>query len=520
MNLVNLLEAHSREHPDQIALVEGKSPITFSKLTAQAARAGKLLNDAGLDKGDSVLFLHHVSIAMYIALLGCFRTGISATFIDVSAAQRVLSSALRIQPVKAAFLSLKGALFSVLKRELRSVKPCWCTKPFPGTKLFHVVPEPYDRFSPPLDLSEDHPALITFTTGTTGQPKGICRSHGFLLNQHEALRDELDHTMGEVDLITLPVFTLSNLASGITSVIADTNLQKPGYPNGKRIQAQALRFPSSRCAASPAFYEALQRQKTLPAFTKVFAGGAPVFPSLMKQLRNSLPEAKIYTVYGSSEAEPISKLDYDNITQADLEQMKLGAGLLVGLPSLLIGMKIIDQDARSEPILNDDSFAAWILPVGQTGEIVVTGRHVVPSYIHNNAETLQHKIRLSGSKVWHRTGDAGYLDDQGRLWISGRCKHRFADGLYPLQIETAAMLNFDLCRCAVIERSRESGARLLCVEKRKGQPSPSLTTSLLDDVMPWAGISGIRYVRKIPVDKRHNAKIDYRTLRKLLSYES
>ena len=74
----------------------------------------------------------------------------------------------------------------------------------------------------------DTPAIITFTSGSTGEPKAAVRTHGFLIAQHRALVESLALAPGDVDLTTLPMFLLANLASGVTSVIPDADLRAPG----------------------------------------------------------------------------------------------------------------------------------------------------------------------------------------------------------------------------------------------------------------------------------------------------
>ena len=77
-------------------------------------------------------------------------------------------------------------------------------------------------------VDEQTPALVTFTSGSTGEPKAAVRTHGFLLAQHAVLEESLSLAPGEVDLTTLPIFVLANLASGVTSVIPDADLRYPG----------------------------------------------------------------------------------------------------------------------------------------------------------------------------------------------------------------------------------------------------------------------------------------------------
>ena len=146
------------------------------------------------------------------------------------------------------------------------------------------------------------------------------------------------------------------------------------------------------------------------------------------------------------------------------------------------------------------------LGAGEVGEIVVTGDHVVPGYLggQGDAET---KVEVDGRR-WHRTGDAGRLDADGRLWLLGRCAAasvRDGEAVYPLQVEAA--LRARGMRAAFLELD---GRRLVAVE---GGADPEAVRA---GVM-WAGIDDIVPVDAIPVDRRHNAKVDLAALRTLLA---
>jgi acyl-coenzyme A synthetase/AMP-(fatty) acid ligase len=182
--------------------------------------------------------------------------------------------------------------------------------------------------APLVDAEDDEAALVTFTSGSTGNPKAAVRSHGFLLAQHRAHSKALDFEEGEVDLITLPVFVVTNLASGLTSVLAATDLANPGSPDVAAVSAQCEKFHVTRCAASPAFFEGfLATAAGVPPFEKVFTGDAPVFPDLLRRLRKALPDACIHSVYGSTEAEPITHFPADDADGEPDSLTRHGAGL-------------------------------------------------------------------------------------------------------------------------------------------------------------------------------------------------
>ena len=135
---------------------------------------------------------------------------------------------------------------------------------------------------------------------------------------------------------------------------------------------------------------------------------------------------------------------------------------------------------------------------------MVAGEHVLASYLQGRGDDLI-KFRVGG-RVWHRTGDAGCRDHTGRLWLLGRCSARVG-ALYPLAVEAAVSGEAGVHRAAFFVNQ---GRRLLAIEPEPGGPSPRL-----EDIhrrLAWADLDEVRLTRCIPVDRRHNAKIDYTAL--------
>jgi acyl-CoA synthetase (AMP-forming)/AMP-acid ligase II len=193
--------------------------------------------------------------------------------------------------------------------------------------------------------------------------------------------------------------------------------------------------------------------------------------------------------------------------------MRTGAGLLTGRATPSIQLRIL-PDRWGEPIapLTASQLDALALPAGEWGEIVVSGPHVLTGYLHGQGDE-ETKFDVDGRR-WHRTGDAGYLDADGRLWLLGRCSARIEDGrgrIYPFAVECALDGIYGVRRTAFLAHG---GRRLLAVELEPGA-SPQ-TRETLRAACAWADPDDIRVVDHMPVDARHNAKIDYPALRKML----
>jgi olefin beta-lactone synthetase len=525
MNLAHTLLEQARLRPDAPAIIDthgGRCRITtFAELDQNAARVARLLVNHGLHPGDAVLVFHPMSAELYVALLALFRQRLVAMFLDPSAGREHIERCCVMYPPKALIAGSKAHLLRLVVPALRRI-PVKFVIGFPvpfavrWSRARRLEPTPAVR-----DCEADTPALVTFTSGSTGQPKGAVRSHGLLDAQFRALSASLALNAGDVDLATLPIVALANLGSGVTSLIPDVDLRYPGAVAPAPIFAQIQAQRATTSVASPAFFECLVRHAaasrlTLPTFKRLYTGGAPVFPRLLDQMRTLAPNAEIVALYGSTEAEPIAHVSRREVTADDLKAMLRGKGLLAGLPVAEIRLCIL-RDQWGKPVgpYTIAAFAEACCGVSVPGEIVVNGEHVLQGYLRGEGDE-ETKFRVAGS-VWHRTGDAGYLDEHGRLWLLGRCAAHIHDAqgdLYPFAVETAVYQNPQVRRAALVAHR---GKRVLAVEFYEGKKPTNLDA--LRAVVAWTHLDEVRLCQRIPVDKRHNAKIDYPSLYRLLEQQ-
>lgn len=530
MNISRILIEQATERPDQPAIVEatrgGTRTLTFGQVAERSARAAALFRTAGLHQGDRVLVFQPMSIELYVALLAIFRLGLVATVLDPSAGRRHIEQCCSIARPSAFLGPARAHLLRLFCRGLRRIERHFVTsgrvpRAIPWSRLGRLAP-----LSAITACDSSHDALLTFTSGSTGVPKAAVRNHGFLLAQHDALAEAIDLEPGEVDLATLPIFVLANLASGVTTVIPKGNLRRPGFIEPGPVLEQLERHRVTRTVGSPALYDRLLHgaraaggggrdsgKTPLATLRKLYTGGAPVFPRLLHELRSAMPQGRVIVVYGSTEAEPIADLDWDEVQPADLDAMFAGKGLLVGKPVQQIDLRILENRwGEPLPAMRAREFDELALPGGRGGEIVVSGPHVLSGYL-NGIGDEETKFRVAG-EVWHRTGDAGYLDASGRLWLLGRAGAVIRDErgtIYPFAVECAAS------QLAWIERSalaRHNGQRLLAVQL--GPRAPTDAEWRVQETLSRAKLDRVVKVPRIPVDRRHNAKIDYPALEKEL----
>ena len=519
MNPAALLAKQATERGGQIALVDSAGghdrTITFAGLHVSVENLAAQLRDSGLKAGDAVLVFHPVRIELYTVLLALFRQGITAVFIDPGQGRAFISKCCRLLPLRGFIGSPKAHWLRLLCSAVRRIPLAFAVdSPVIWSRRLLSGKRPEGSLPPAIE-DGNAAALITFTSGSTGQPKGIARSHDFLMAQHRALEVCLALDPGGVDLATLPVFVLANLASGLTTVLADFPSGKPGSADGPTVCQQMERWKVTRSAASPAFFQRLLHAGSAPPFVRhLYTGGAPVFPSLMEKLARHFPNARIEAVYGSSEAEPIAHLAWDEIKPRDLIAMRSGYGLLAGrcVDGLDVAVVAVARGV-SLGCLTRAQFAAMKLPAGDIGEIVVSGPHVVPGYL-NGLGDEETKFQVEGQR-WHRTGDTGFFDEDGRIWLTGRTSAiiKLEDGaaLYPFQLEAALSFFPEISACALVQNAET----IILVVEQEGRQLPSETGSLLErfavQEVVFAGI---------PRDKRHNAKVDYPALMQCLKKRS
>jgi acyl-CoA synthetase (AMP-forming)/AMP-acid ligase II len=524
MNLVERLSRQAAASPERPAIVETRRgrdrTITFGELERRIAETAAAFRCLGLKPGDHAVFLEGIGIDLYAALLGLLRAGGVAVFVDFSAGWRGLREAARLVKPSAVVAGLAGQAAALLVPELLGCR----LRIAPGSgfrlPIFRSLGgSACDGHSQAVQpCRETDPALLTFTSGTTGPPKAAMRSHGFLLAQHRVLESSIRLEAGEVDLATLPVFVLANLASGVTTLLPDADISRPGRIDPAPVWRQLRKHRPVRAAASPAFFERLadsasEAPSTTDSLRKIYTGGAPVFPRTLLRLREVFPNSDPEVVYGSTEAEPISHVKLSAMGPGDFRRMREGAGLLVGRPVPEIQLAILeDQVGNSLGRLTAEQFEAKRCATGVAGEIVVTGDHVLKHYWQGCGEE-ETKFEVDGLR-WHRTGDAGYLDPNGRLWLLGRCKARLEDShgrCYPLSVECTVSFFPTIRRSALVAWQ---GQRILLFEP-SSEPPPHFARQVIEE-LAWAKIGRAIPINKVPVDNRHQAKIDYPRLRKLL----
>lgn len=522
MNFCTRIVEAAARHPERVALTVPRATdhyasserVTYAQLLQQATRWQQALHAHGLQPGDRVLVLARPGVALYALMLALLGDGLVPVLIDRGMSRARILASIRLSGASAVVgerqvlrlwwlfpplwrlprLALDGAALGV--RDLRNASVA-------GTARFQC-----------RTLADNAHGLITFTTGSTGQPKGADRTHASLIAQHLAIRAHWPDQDDDIDAPCFPVLVLHNLCCGIRTVLPATDLAHPGQVDASRVLAQLRQEQVTRIACAPAYLErlvsaCLSEGRGVPTLRSLVVGGSTLTERLVRDTLQAFPQVQIRAVYGSTEAEPIAEVDLPEL----LRDWEAGVGHLVGHPAAQTEVCIVNPDA---PLTSDADVAAAGLADGEAGEILVAGAHVLQGYIDNPTANRETKVPRAQGGVWHRTGDAGYRDAQGRLWLVGRIKDAVqVEGLrrYTFDVEKALDALPGIRRSALIAGLTPQSAPLLVVE---GDPDDF---AALRGTLHVHGLRGVGYVRieQMSVDGRHNSKIDRPRLLALLA---
>ncbi len=504
-NIFSIFEEAALQYPDNIAIIEGDQRITYRQLLQEIQQTEALFFAKGIRSGDRVLVFVPMSIDLYRIVLTLFKMGATAVFLDEWVSWKRMELCCQLADCKAFVGGWKVRFLAFFSLVLRRIPLKFGINLPPSTH--QVTP------TPTSPVPADQAALITFTTGSTGTPKAALRSHGFLREQYKALHEEINPKAGEVDMTVLPIVLLVNLGAGATSVIAKFKAAKPETLNAGLIIRQLNQYQVQRITASPFFVRCLadfvlKNHLTIDSLQQIFTGGAPVFSAEAAILVQAFPTTDIKIAYGSTEAEPISLISANTVAQGMGNQQL--EGLAVGQPYHQAEVKII---AITDEIIEwQANTALKTREIGEVGEIIVAGPHVLSAYF-NNAEALRRNKIFEGLKVWHRTGDSGFLDSAGQLYLTGRCTTIFEHQgqlVFPFLYESYFQ-QLDGVRIGTILKTEKSV--LIVLELSDTSQKDKLNLALQN--LPIGAVE-VRFLKKIPRDPRHHSKIDYGILEKMI----
>lgn len=275
---------------------------------------------------------------------------------------------------------------------------------------------------PPVAFAPEDVAILTYTSGTTGAPKGAMNTHGNLVFNSQVYRDWHGLSECEVVLGMAPLFHITGLVAhvGLALLLGAPLVLMCRFEPAVTLETIARERATFAMGSITAFIALMNHPASadadLSSLTKVLSGGAPIPPAVIKAFRDRFGHY-IHNAYGLTETSSPSHLVPPGV-EAPVDPQS--GALSVGLPVYDTLVRIIGEDGED-------------LPAGEIGEIVTSGPQVIPGYWNKPEETAH---ALPGGAL--HTGDVGYMDAQGWFYIVDRKKDQInASGykIWPREVE-------------------------------------------------------------------------------------
>ncbi|GAA3590485.1 long-chain fatty acid--CoA ligase [Klugiella xanthotipulae] len=509
---------HARYRGDKVALLYEGETFSFRRLHTEVGRLAAALAHGGVSRGDRVIFHGLNSSTFVITYLACAWIGAafvpinyrlsSAEVVDMchdstptvlisepEHAAQLIPSFDQLPPLTALVVDTDPSLSAALAAAHLGDAP-W----HPLSEFIAVATE---ETPVPVALHEEDISTLLYTSGTTGRAKGVVLTHGNLWWNSLNVDSVVDTRTTDVYLAIAPLyhigslntFTLRALTRGATSIIRRT------FEPSQTVD-DLVRYGVNGFFVVPAMLAAVQREPgfaeaNLTALRSTIAAGAPVPPSLITAYADK--GVYLQQAWGLTETSPFA-----TYLETEMTLLKLGSA---GIPMPHTEVQVVDPDTLRV-----------ITEPGDSGELWVRGPNVAGCY-WNNPEASE-KAFVEGG--WFRSGDIGYFDTDGYLFIIDRLKDMVITGgenVYPAEVERVLTGHPQLTDIAVVG----------CPDPRWGEAvvavisAPEEHTITLDDLRDFAADELARYklptkmLRLESIPRNGAGKLDKPTIRELVA---
>ncbi len=498
-------ELEARRADDGPAVVEvGGVRVSWAQLHHRVMALAGGLVAAGVRPGDRVALLVPPSADLTAAVYAVWRAGAVIVVADRGLGLRGMGRALRGAAVDHVIGTAQGLLAA---QAMRLPGTRIADHPLPGVRHDLVT---LAGLTAPLPVADDDAeCAVVFTSGATGPAKGVAYRHRQVQAQVDLIRRTYALTRDDRLVAAFAPFAIYGPALGIASAVPDVDVTRPASLTAAALADAVAAVDATVVFASPAALrnvvatggglEPLQRN-ALDGVRLLMSAGAPVGLPLLRSVQRLLPQAELHTPYGMTEALPVADVSLPQLAAAGA-----GDGVCVGrpLPGVDVRVSPLSASGAAEGELTDRP--------GVTGEVCVRAPHVKDHY-----DALWATERLSSRDPgWHRTGDVGHLDAEGRLWVEGRMQHVVTtpDGpLTPVGVEQRVEA-LDEVQAAAVVGVGPVGTQAVAVVVVPGAGStrsPVAGLALADRVRDAAGtaVAAVLVRDALPVDIRHASKVD------------
>ena len=508
MNIAKLLTKTARTFPHNQAIVHGPKKLTFARFNERANRLANALLGLGVRPGDNVAVLQYNFSETLETIFACFKAGCGAVPINF-----------RLHPKECAFIIDHSQARAVVLSPEFNQAVMDNRRDIPDVELFITLRDAvgelrdYEELlaaaSPDREDARVDPeqlAWLFYTSGTTGQPKGAMLTHRNLLAMTMNFFADMS-PLGPEDAVLhgaplshgSGMYALPNIAKGALNVILEGKTFDPELVF-KTIERHGI----TNMFAAPTMIKRLVDSPAVDKFDHsslrcLNYGGAPMYVEDLKQAMRKLGPCLVQ-LYGQGECPMtityLPKRDH-KIEGSEDEMRRLASA---GIARTDVEVAVVDQKDRP-------------LPAEQSGEIVIRSEHVMQGYWRNpraTAETLRNG--------WLHTGDVGYLDKNGYLFIMDRSKDMIISGgenVYPREVEDVLLRHPAVREVAVIgvpdPQWGEAMKAVVALTPGQSVSGEELIAFCKDNIASYKKPKSVDFVDELP--KNNYGKILKRELR-------
>ena len=430
-----LLAEAVQRNPDGDALVCGAERLTYRELLDQSARLAAGLAARGVGRGDRVALLLGNRVEFVTTLFAAVRLGAIAVPISIREQTPGLAyilahcaAVLLVHEAELAPLLPAAADVPALRHRIAIGGACEGCEPFDALLRDGAVPEV-------ATVAEEDTAVILYTSGTTGRPKGAMLTHLGIV--HSSMHFQIAMGLGPQDssIAAVPLSHVTGLVALITTLVrcAGKLTIMPAFKAAEFL-ALAARERMTHSLMVPAMYNLCLMQSDfahhdLKRWRIGAYGGAPMPLATIETLARTVPSLTLMNCYGATETTSPTTLMPAGCTAAHLDT--------VGTALACAEMRVMDDVGREAP-------------PGTLGEIWIKGPMVVPGYWNNREATAEN----FSDGFWH-SGDIGSIDTQGYLRVVDRMKDMINRGgykIYTIEVENALYAHPAVQECAVVAK--------------------------------------------------------------------
>ena len=461
----DIVREHARLTGETAAFTFGDEVITFAEINEGSNKVANALVALGVGKGDRVAFIGKNHPLYFEALLGAAKIGAVMTPVNWRLAPPEVAYILDNCEARVVFVGegFADILAKVREQTPRVEQVIGIDAPDHAGTDYRIWRDGFRADPVPANVGLEDDALQLYTSGTTGRPKGAVMTHGSILSSRDAVGSEgemrgwQEPVEGDVTLLAMPCFHISGTGTGIGTLVAGTNsIVLPEYDPTKALDL-IENYNISKIFLVPAAIQILLNhprvsQVDFSRLKYVTYGASPIPLELMRQAMDVLG-CGFVQMYGMTETSgTIVALDPEDHVPEGSPRMRS-----VGTPLPGVEVKIIDETGAE-------------VSAGTVGEIATRSSKNMSRY-WNNPKATKETIDPDG---WLRTGDAGYLDEDGYLYIHDRVKDMIISGgenVYPAEVENALYAHPKIADVAVIGVPHEKWGEAVkaCVVVKDGE---------------------------------------------------